>query len=320
MTNITYTFAACSDKGTVREKNEDNFYIQGQPPMPAAASDRYSAFSGGLSQGVAGVFDGMGGEAYGGDASSLVARMLSSNPNAVLNMADRAIPQFVNQANNAVLGMQKQKMARIGTTMTVATINDMGVTVYNLGDSPAFLFSRGKLIKLSRDHTVVEQLVSMGVLSKEQAQSDKRRHQITQYIGLDTSEVTLSPHNSGTFPLSGGDCVVLCSDGVTDGLSEADIASLCASGMTAEKIASGIVDEAKRCGSRDNITAVVIKASGGGSDLYDYEPTVDDWDASASSAEGSKRLSTPLTALLWIICACLAFGLGWLWTLISSML
>ena len=156
MSTPIYTFAACSDKGTVRQNNEDNFFIQGQAPMPTAASDHYSTFSANLSEGVAAVFDGMGGEAYGASASSLLARLLASNPQAVLRAGDRAVPQYVERANTLVCEMQKEKKARIGSTMTIASVTSDSVTVYNLGDSPAYLFSGGTLKKLSRDHTVAQ--------------------------------------------------------------------------------------------------------------------------------------------------------------------
>lgn len=310
MSTSLYTFAACSDKGSVRQNNEDNFFIQGQAPMPTAASDHYSTFSGNLTEGVAAVFDGMGGEAYGASASSLLARLLASNPLAVLKAGDRAIPQYIERANTLVCEMQKEKKARIGSTMTIASITSDNVTVYNLGDSPAYLFSGGRLQKLSRDHTVAQQLVNMGVLTPEQATTDSRRHQLTQHIGVDPSEMTLSSHCSGAFPFGTGDCLLLCSDGVVEGLSEREIANILAVGTTAERLAATIVDFAVKGGSRDNVTAVVVKAADPVSDYsYESEPTIDISENLVISSEPS-RMNTWKTAVLWALCVLLTFGIG----------
>ncbi len=321
MSTPIYTFAACSDKGTVRQNNEDNFFIQGQAPMPTAASDHYSTFSANLSEGVAAVFDGMGGEAYGASASSLLARLLASNPQAVLRAGDRAVPQYVERANTLVCEMQKEKKARIGSTMTIASVTSDSVTVYNLGDSPAYLFSGSSLKKLSRDHTVAQQLVNLGILSPEQAASDNRRHQLTQHIGVDPSEMALSAHNSGAFPFGPGDCLLLCSDGVTEGLSESDIAKILSAGTTAERLASTIVDCAIRGGSRDNVTAVVVKAAGAPYDhAYEAEPTIDNGINPVFASSEKKKLSNVKTAILWTLCILLSFGIGMLLPLILELL
>lgn len=312
MSALNYTFAACSDKGAVRQNNEDNFFIQGQAPMPTSVSDHYSSFSANLTEGVAAVFDGMGGEAYGAQASSLLARLLASNPAAVIKAADRAMPQYVAQANKLICEMQEEKKARIGSTMTIASVSGDSVTVYNLGDSPAFLFSKGRLTKLTRDHTVTQQLVSMGVLTPEQAATDKRRHQLTQHIGVDTSEMTLSAHCSGAFPLNAGDRLLLCSDGVVEGLSENEIVSILSGGASAERLASTVVERAIRGGSHDNVTAVVVTAAADPSAEYSYEsePTINTPMRAQQSEAPARRFSPAKTAILWSLCVLLAFGVG----------
>ncbi len=276
MSTPIYTFAACSDKGSVRQNNEDNFFIQGQAPMPPTASAHYTTFTGNLTEGVAAVFDGMGGESYGAEASYLAARVLASNPQAVLTAGDIAIPQYIKKANELVCDMQNQKKARIGSTMTIASVKPDSVTVYNLGDSPAYLFSGGRLHKLSRDDTVTQQLVNMGLLTPEQALTDNRRHQLTQHIGVDQSELTLQEHRSGAVPFGAGDCLLLCSDGLVEGLSEQEISAILASGGSAERIAATLVEQAIIGGSRDNVTAVVVKSGDAIFDFsYESEQTID---------------------------------------------
>lgn len=315
-----YTFAACSDKGSVRQNNEDNFFIQGQAPMPPNASAHYATFTGNLTEGVAAVFDGMGGESYGAEASSLAARVLASNPIAVLNSGDIAIPQYIKKANELVCDLQAQKKARIGSTMTIASVKPDSIMVYNLGDSPAYLFSGGRIQKLSRDHTVTQQLVNMGLLTPEQALTDSRRHQLTQHIGIDQSELALQEHCSGPVPFGSGDCLLLCSDGLTEGLSEREICSIIASGGSAERIAAALVEQAILGGSRDNVTAVVVKSGDAIFDFsYESEQTIDNGGISFEPGKG-EPFGRGKTALLWVLCVLFAFGTGLLWYRILELL
>jgi protein phosphatase len=149
------------------------------------------------------------------------------------------------------------EMAGMGTTLTLAFAADWRLFVAHAGDSRGYLYSGGRLRRLTHDHTVVAGMVRRGELSPQEAARHPRRHVVTNALGGHTPGVRVELH---ALALEPGDVLLLCSDGLTDMVPDAGIAAL---GEAADprRACERLVAEANANGGRDNVTAVVADFS-----------------------------------------------------------
>ena len=130
--------------------------------------------------------------------------------------------------------------------------------VANLGDSRAYLFRKGRLSQLTRDHSVVFDLMMEGIIGPEEAKSHEARGQITSYIGMEGE-----PHPFvSSFLLKKNDRLLLCTDGLTDLLDDQDIAAILEGEPDSQAICKKLVNAANAAGGYDNITVVTVKWNG----------------------------------------------------------
>ena len=260
-----------TDVGKVRASNEDQFLIavllkalqveQTSLPQPKVqhSSDRGHLFV---------VADGMGGHAGGEQASALAidsvetfilgtfkwfAQFNGPEQDQVLADFQRAL----GQANARVLveAAERPELRGMGTTLTLAyNLNDV-MFVAHVGDSRCYLCRHGSLYKLTRDHTLVEEMVRRGVLSPEEAVKHHSRHVITNVVGGNSADLKVELHK---LQLEDGDRVLLCSDGLTEMLPEAEINQILFDEAEPEQACQRLVRCANEAGGRDNITAVVV--------------------------------------------------------------
>ncbi len=142
----------------------------------------------------------------------------------------------------------------MGTTLTLAySLNDV-LFVAHVGDSRCYLRRHGSLYRLTRDHTLVEEMVRRGALAAEDVAQNRWRHVVTNFVGGDTAEVKVEVHK---VQLEGGDRVLLCSDGLTEMLPEEEINQILHAEPEPEQACRRLVARANEAGGRDNITAVV---------------------------------------------------------------
>jgi protein phosphatase len=143
----------------------------------------------------------------------------------------------------------------MGTTMTLLDIQDGVATIGHVGDSRAYLLRDGQMEQMTIDHTVAAEYVARGELSPEEAVGHPQRHMLTRTLGL-SRFVNVDEH---TIDLKAGDRVMLCSDGLTEMVSDAQIAEALASG-TADEVVWQLVEMANEAGGVDNITVAVVDA------------------------------------------------------------
>jgi protein phosphatase len=224
---------ARSDIGQVRERNEDG-YLEKEPLFVVA--------------------DGMGGH-RGGEVASKVAldslaksKAAADDPNALV--------ENVREANRAVHEKAEKdpKLSGMGTTMTALLAGPGVVHLAHVGDSRAYLLRDGELRKLTEDHTVVQQLVQQGRLTPEEAEVHPHRSVLTRALGVDR-EVEVERK---TEPVSDGDRLLLCSDGLTAMVPEEEIARILSDSSDPQKASEELVAAANEAGGYDNITVVVI--------------------------------------------------------------
>src|SRR5438874_2925828 len=259
-----------TDPGKVRKTNEDQFLIalllkslqvqRTSLPQPAVqhSSDRSYLFV---------VADGMGGHAGGEQASALAIGSVESFILETFKWfaqckgkeQDQVLADFqsaLGHANACVLaeGAARPELRGMGTTLTLAySLNDE-LFVAHAGDSRCYLCRDGLLYRLTRDHTLVEEMVCRGGMTAEEAAVHHWRHVVTNAVGGDSAAVKVEVHK---VHLESGDRVLLCSDGLTEMVAEAEISEILQGEAEPEQACRRLVARANEAGGKDNITVVV---------------------------------------------------------------
>ena len=228
--------ATLTDTGRRRRHNEDAFVDE--PPLFAVA-------------------DGMGGAQAGELASSLAAAALKDSQEPGGGGEER-VDELIQQANSRVYERQSQDAAAsgMGTTMTVALVEDGRVAIGHVGDSRAYLIREGHLEQLTEDHSLVAELVRSGKLSPEEAEGHPQRSVITRALGTDP-DVDVDTFSVETKP---GDLFLICSDGLTSMVDDETIlAEVARNRDDLKSAAKALVRAANKGGGEDNITVVFFE-------------------------------------------------------------
>ncbi len=262
MANLFIKGSASSYIGVSRKNNEDNYFLNGKYAQYDEENQNSSAFQPLVQSGVFGIFDGMGGQSKGEFASFCAVNTLQKYKNDMAENPDSVIDDFVADVNKQICNEMNRIGKQIGSTMAILTINHGIASAYNLGDSCIYHISGNTITKLSADHTVAEQLYRNRLLTMEEARRDIRRHQLTRHLGIPFDEKEhLRVHMSGDIKVANGDMFLLCTDGVSDTLSEEDIKMIMQDCQgKCRKAVEMIIQQSVQKGSTDNITAIVLKA------------------------------------------------------------
>ena len=234
-------WGAATDTGRHRERNEDSFLAEGR---------------------VFAVADGMGGHAAGDVASGMAIDALRPLADADV-LSTRELTQVIQSANDAIVahGFESAPTIGMGTTVTgVALVSGDDTplwAVFNVGDSRVYRFSDGRLTQVTVDHSEVQELIDAGRMTPEQARTDPRRHIVTRALGT----LPAPPVDIWILPPEPGEQFVVCSDGLTEELSDAQIGKVLSAATTPDEAAANLVHEALRAGGHDNVTVVVVAAS-----------------------------------------------------------
>lgn len=256
--------AVVSDVGCVRSNNEDN-YVLGRYMNVNSSDHSEVSVSFSDASGVwqfAGVFDGMGGGEMGELASRDTAAIfleafdrLSGSPSKT--EVDLCIRKAFLEANNRIIALQKEYKI-FGTTGTVLCSNGVEFKLYHLGDSRAYLVREDELLQLTKDQTLAQMKLEVGMYREDDPAAEADKHKLTEYIGRDWTRENIKPVESHWIPIQADDCVLLCSDGLYDMCANEEITNiLWGNGTTEEKTAS-LVRKAISRGGEDNITCVVV--------------------------------------------------------------
>jgi len=198
------------------------------------------------------VADGMGGHAAGGVASSIIKDTLLK-PDVATGLT--GLKELVLAAHAAVVSAAdaNPEYHGMGSTLVCAHIADSVCSVAWVGDSRGYLWRRKTLRRLTRDHSFAEILSSEQGLSLAEIRAHPARHVVTQTLGLGTPEPSLSET-----PLRGGDWVLLCSDGLTEELTDPAIGAVLAAAGSVEEAADGLIAAALGSGGHDNVSVVLV--------------------------------------------------------------
>jgi len=261
-----------TDTGKVRTSNEDQFLIaelskrmrvwQTSLPEPKlqVGEDRAHLFL---------VADGMGGHQAGERASAIAVAAIEQ---FTLNTfrwffaadspgAQKVLTQFqsaLSQADDKILeeAAGNPELAGMGTTLTMAFQLGPQLCIVHVGDSRAYVYRSGELHQLTRDHTVVAELVRSGAIQPDQVAGHHLRHVITNVVGGPHAGVKVEAR---AFEVQAGDRLLLCSDGLTEMVANDAIAAALDAELDPEAAAKVLLAQANDAGGRDNITVVIVR-------------------------------------------------------------
>jgi protein phosphatase len=238
---MRYTWASATHVGLIRAGNEDSV----RPTTDGSSEEPV----------VIAVADGMGGAVAGEVASRLAIDAATTEPaESPVTPGDR-----VRAGNEAVIEAisDDYTLSGMGTTMTLGLFQPGGqLHVGHIGDSRMYLYRNRELKQLTRDHTLVAELVAMGQITEQQAETHPRRHLVTRVIGTETVDV-----DEFDVELMPGDRVLLCSDGLTEMLRDNRIADILRQADSPSDAAWKLVEAANAAGGNDNTTVAVVDVS-----------------------------------------------------------
>jgi len=264
----------CTDKGKVRSSNEDQFLIATlskalqvvqtsveQPDVQIGGPQGYLFL----------VADGVGGSAAGEKASAMAVNSIENFAIDTLSWCsqlrtgadgDSLLGEFktaLGQANDQLIreASRRPELHGMATTLTLAYFLHRELFVAHVGDSRCYLLRNNLLYRLTRDHTLVAEMVRRGLLKPEEAACHAHRHIVTNVVGGDDPGVQAEMHK---MPLEGGDCILLCSDGLTEMVPEAEILDALLSDVRDPTTACDrLMKRANEKGGKDNVTVVVAR-------------------------------------------------------------
>ncbi len=292
MSGRTIEWAALTDVGRARERNEDS-YIAGEYVFAVA--------------------DGLGGHNAGDVASRLAVEPLAALDRTVEGTpTDRvadALSTAVDAANRAVYQRAQgdAKVRGMGTTLTAVAISNGAAHLAHVGDSRCYLFRGGEMTQLSNDHTLVARMVAEGKLTPEQAETHPQRSILTRALGaepevdVDTLEIQLQM----------GDRLVLCSDGLSSVIGEDQILATVQDSKDLKETCRRLIEAANQRGGPDNITVVVVEVTGVPEVRAGVRaaPAALRREISPPVVPRSRGRRVPVRALIWILVVITA-GLG----------
>lgn len=235
-------FAGLSDTGLVRSTNQDSYHIDEE-------KCRFVV-----------VADGMGGHAGGQEASSIATETIRAYLDERWNddlTPEVLLHEALTLANQHILQNQKDFPERsdMGTTIVVVIFTEkQGPWCAHVGDSRLYRYHASQLSQVTEDHTWIAQAINAGMLDPEQAREHPWRHVLAQCLGReDLARIDIQP-----IEFESGDRLLLCSDGLTEELSDELIAQYLETSDSSEKTTETLVEAAKNEGGQDNITVILV--------------------------------------------------------------
>lgn len=245
--------ASCGcNKGRIRYNNEDNFYFDRKCLQAENNGLKYPvSFEDSLrNRTMMAVFDGMGGENFGEVAAFTAARKLQTSEKSIADyfVSEKTYLKKLTAQINAevVKEMNNRCTSRMGSTMVALSFSSRYVYVCNVGDSKAFRLRDNAFLQISEDH-----------VDKRPGRETKKAP-LTQHLGIDPEEMVIEPYIAKG-ELKKGDMYLICSDGLTDMLTNFEITDIMLSCEDTESCVNTLIQRALERGGRDNVTVIVAK-------------------------------------------------------------
>ena len=240
------------DTGLVRKLNEDSIL---------SITFELKSYQGVMTAGLFAVADGMGGHNAGEIASDLAARTFQAECVSCLLAKPDTSPLTVMEnafikANNTVASAAKERSLQgMGTTLTAALVIGADMYVAHIGDSRCYIINSRETLQVTKDHSLVQQLVESGLITPEQARSHPRRNEITRVLGYAPDTIPDLVHAK----LYAGDNILLCSDGLHGVLDPAMLEQTVNKTPDPSQACADLTAEANKAGGPDNISVIIVK-------------------------------------------------------------
>ncbi len=247
---MDFEYFCQTDTGRMRTNNEDS-----------VALDEPS--------GVAVLADGMGGYNAGEVASNMACEFISTelgrwlgeaNDSATDTDVRRAMDICADNANRAIFqaANSNPQFAGMGTTLVLAVFRPHRLLMGHVGDSRAYRMRAGRLQQITRDHSLLQEQLDAGIITPEQAAVSSNKNLVTRAVGVEDT-VLLETHLHDLLP---GDVVLMCSDGLSDMLTDDHIENVLRSHDSLPEAGQALITAANEAGGRDNIAVVLVRARG----------------------------------------------------------
>lgn len=203
------------------------------------------------------VADGMGGHKAGDFASKFtVGAFLDTVKNSKEDNPISIIDEAVTAANLALIDKASEnvEMKGMGTTLVVATVIGKYIYIANVGDSRLYLINN-EIQQITRDHSLVAEMVNMGELDKESARTHEKKNIITRAVGADSELVA----DYFEIEFSKGDTILMCSDGLSNMIEDSDLKKIVNNGSELSETAHRLIETANNNGGKDNISVVLVQ-------------------------------------------------------------
>lgn len=245
-------YSYISHVGRVRKNNED--YCKGEI-IPTNFKDI----------GIFAIADGMGGHNKGEVASELAVENiikflknnLIQNGNVKINYVDDILKQAYNNVNSIIYqkSMEDDEFNGMGTTLTVVILYDTHAYIANVGDSRCYLLQDDCLEKVTRDHSLVEELIAQNAITEEEAKNHPRRNVITRALGTERMIIV----DIYKEKLNKDNMLLLATDGLTGCVDKQEIKDILLSDMDIENVSNKLIEIANSNSGKDNVSVILIK-------------------------------------------------------------
>jgi serine/threonine protein phosphatase PrpC len=244
VSGFAFRWGAASDVGKLREENEDAYFIE--PEI-----------------GLFLVSDGMGGHRGGELASRIIVedlppmienglnKLRSPSPRAIRFLLKRTVAEQSKQLR--MEGGSENGYKDMGATVALALLVDGRAYIANVGDSRVYRFRKGRLVQLTKDHSVVSELLEQGKIEPEEVENHDAQGQITRYVGMDR----IAHAHVRSFALRKRDRLLLCTDGLTDIVDDKGIAAVLSKELDSQDACDDLVKGANKGGGTDNVTIII---------------------------------------------------------------
>ena len=250
MPALTYRLSSAVDPGRLRTNNEDAVVLD-------------------AAWGLAVLADGMGGYKAGEVASSMATHLVHGELRRWLaedgagtsdTLLRRAMERAVDDANRQIFNAANLNpdYQGMGTTLVCAAFRESSVMIGHVGDSRAYRMRQGRLVRLTRDHSLLQEQIDAGLITQEEASVSTMKNLVTRAVGVEDT-VLLETH---VHALESGDKVLMCSDGLSDMVPEPALEQMLRSDAPPQDLCRELVVAANDAGGRDNISVVVVCVDG----------------------------------------------------------
>ena len=286
-----FMMAAKTDMGYVREINEDGFFV----------------YDNGLIMAIA---DGMGGHEHGEIASELALKEVAANaPKMAASESDYLVDAMYltcQQANSSIYQRALLEGAefKMGTTLIFTLLYEDRLYYLNVGDSRLYLCRNNELTRLTRDHSLVQEMVDNNEITEEEAALHPLRNRITKVVGYQLEVES----DIASIKLQKDDRLLLCTDGLYSVMDEAAIKSILTSDKSAQEKVDALVEAVLKKGAPDNVTAIVAEFTGVNNMTYANQGSNTPINELETSAKARKRHNTSILVTVILFLAVVAFG------------